>query len=130
MSQENVEIVRRIYEGWAQGDFSAGEVFEPEVEFVMPDWPEGSSSRGLDAMRRAWLSTLSAWDDFRVEPGPLFDTGERIVVLTHVRARGKGSGVETQATTATVWTIEAGRVVRLALYWDTKEALEAAGLSE
>ena len=130
MSEKNVEIVRRVYERWAQGDFSEGDVFDPEVEFVMPDWPEGSSSRGLDAMRRAWLSTLSAWDDFRAEPGRIFDAGEQVVVLTHVRARGKGSGVETQATTATVWTIEAGKVARLALHWDTAKALEAAGLSE
>jgi ketosteroid isomerase-like protein len=32
------------------------------------------------------------------------------------------------ADTATVWTIEAGKVVRLALYWDSDKALEVAAL--
>ena len=41
MSQENVEIVREVYDDWMQGDFSGGEAFHPEVEFVMTDWPEG-----------------------------------------------------------------------------------------
>ena len=49
-------------------------------------------------------------------------------MITHVTARGKSSGIETQATTATVWTLEDGRVIRLALYWDSAKALEAAGL--
>jgi hypothetical protein len=32
MSQENIEAVRRVYEGWAQGDFSENDAFDPEVE--------------------------------------------------------------------------------------------------
>ena len=51
-----------------------------------------------------------------------------VVVVTHVTARGKSSGIETTASTATMWTVEAGKVIRLALYWDGAKALEAAGL--
>ena len=69
MAQENVEIVRRVYAGWAVGDFSEGDVFDPEVEFEMVDWPEAGRSRGLDAMRRTWQAALGAWEDFRAEPG-------------------------------------------------------------
>jgi ketosteroid isomerase-like protein len=49
-------------------------------------------------------------------------------MLTHVEGRGKGSGLAMQAETATVWTFDAGKVVGIALYWDTAKALEAAGL--
>ena len=35
-------------------------------------------------------------------------------------------GAEVSAQTATVWTFEAGKVVRLALYWDVALATEAA----
>ena len=48
MSQENLELVRRVYEGWARGDFSEGDVFSPDVEFEMPDWPHLAGSRGLE----------------------------------------------------------------------------------
>jgi ketosteroid isomerase-like protein len=90
MSQENVEIVRSVYAGWSRGDFSEGDAFDPQVEFEMVDWPEAGSSRGLDAMRRTWRGALSAWEDFRAEPGEFLAIGDQVVVLTHVCARGQG----------------------------------------
>jgi ketosteroid isomerase-like protein len=126
MSQQNVEIVRRVYDGWSRGDFSEGAVFHPAVEFEMVDWPHPARSRGVEEMRRTWQTTLSAWDDFRAEADDFVDYGHNVLVLNNIRARGKGSGAEVSAQTATVWTVEAGKVVRLALYWDTALAREAA----
>jgi ketosteroid isomerase-like protein len=51
-------------------------------------------------------------------------------VLNRVRARGKGSGAEVTADSATVWTMDAGKAIRLAVYWDSTKPLEAVGLSE
>jgi ketosteroid isomerase-like protein len=126
MSEENVEIVRRVYEGWARGDFSEGEAFHPEVEFEMVDWPHPATSRGVEEMRHTWQTTLSAWDDFRAEPDDIVDYGDKVLVLNSISGRGKGSGAEVSAQTATVWTLAAGKVVRLALYWDKVAAREAA----
>ena len=130
MSERNVEIVRKVYEGWVRGDFSAGDVFDPDVEFVMIDWPGGTTTRGLEAMARAWRASLHAWDDFRASAGEILDAGDHVVVLTDVTARGRSSGVETEASTATMWTLESGKVVRLALYWDRAKALAALELTE
>lgn len=130
MSQENVELVRRVYDEWSRGDFSAGAVFDPEVEFEMVDWPGRATSRGVMEMREAWLASLKAWDDFRAEPTEFIDHEPHVVVLTHVTARGKGSGAAVRADTATVWTFEAGKVVRLALHWNPTNALQAAGLRD
>jgi ketosteroid isomerase-like protein len=127
MSRDDLELVRCVYESWTRGDFSSGEAFHPEVEFEMVDWPESGRSRGLEAMRCTWLSSLRVWDDFRAEPVQFIELGGYIVVLTHVEARGRGSAAEVSADTATMWTFEGGRVVRLALYWDAAEALEVAG---
>jgi ketosteroid isomerase-like protein len=77
----------------------------------------------------AWQESLSAWDDFRAEPTDVMESGPHVVVFTHVTARGKGSGAAVDADTATVWTIEAGKVVRFALHWNQADALDAAGLS-
>jgi ketosteroid isomerase-like protein len=81
-------------------------------------------------MARAWQESLAAWEDFRAEPRDFLEIGSNVVVATHVTARGKGSGAEVTAETATVWTFKAGKVVRLALHWDAAAALEAVGLSE
>jgi ketosteroid isomerase-like protein len=127
MSEENVRIVRRVYESWARGDFSEREAFDPQVEFEMVDWPHPVKSRGLEAMRETWLATLSAWDDFRAVPSEFIDHGDNVLVVNRIHARGKGSGAEVSADTATVWTVVDRRVVRLALYWDTGRARAAAG---
>jgi ketosteroid isomerase-like protein len=126
MSKENVEIVHRVYEGWSRGDFSHAELFDPEIEFEMVDWPHSGRSRGLEAMRETWLATLGAWEDFRAEPKEVIDHGDNVLVLNHISGRGRGSGADVSALTATVWTVDHGRVVRLALYWDTERARDAA----
>jgi len=128
MSRENVELVRRVYRRWSRGDFSGGEVFDRAVEFEMVDWPHPGRARGLEGMRRMWQATLSAWDDFRAEPSTFIENGQYVVVVNQIRARGKESGAEVGADTATLWKIEAGKVVRLALYWDIAAAFEEAGL--
>jgi ketosteroid isomerase-like protein len=102
MSEENVEIVRRVYEGWARGDFSEGKAFHPEVEFEM---------RGTTSVPNRTTSSI---------------TVDNVLVLNSIRARGKGSRAEVSAQTATVWTLKAGKVVRLSLYWDTARAHDAA----
>jgi ketosteroid isomerase-like protein len=130
MSQENVDVVRRVYEEWSLGDFSAGELFDADVEFDMVDWPGRDRSRGIREMAQAWQESLAAWDDFRAEPTDFIEIGRYIVVPTHVTARGKGSGVAVTADTATVWTFEAGKVVRLALHWDAAAAFKAVGFRE
>ena len=130
MSQENVEIVRRVYEGWSRGDFSETELFDPEIEFEMIDCPHPAKSRGIEAMAETWLATLAAWEDFRAVPDEVIDHGVNVLVLNSISGRGRGSGADVSALTATVWTVEGGRVVRLALYWDTgraREAVEARG---
>jgi ketosteroid isomerase-like protein len=48
MSEENVAIVRAIYERWAEGDFhGAVEFFDPEVAFVIrPGFPTPGRTSG------------------------------------------------------------------------------------
>jgi ketosteroid isomerase-like protein len=126
MSQENVELVRGVNEGWARGDFSQIDAFHPEIEFEMVDWPHQTKVRGIEAMWRTWRSTLGAWDDFRAIPTEYVDCGGHVLVLNHIEGSGKESGAEVSADTATVWTVEDGLVTRLALYWDVARARQAA----
>src|ERR671919_541328 len=126
MSQENIELVRRVYEGWARGDFSRIEAFHPEIVFELVDWPHQTKERGLEAMWRTWRSTLSAWDDFRAIPTEYVDCGDNILVLNHIQGSGKESGAGVSADTATLWSVENGLVTRLALYWDVARARQAA----
>jgi ketosteroid isomerase-like protein len=127
MSEENVEIVRRVYEYWARGDFRGTDPFDPEVDFEMVDWPHQTRTRGIEEMWKTWRSTLSAFVDFRSIPTEFAAYGANVLVLNRIEARGKESGADVGADTASLWTLENGRVVRLALYWDVEAARRAAG---
>ena len=128
MSRENVEIVRRVYECWSKGDFSNPEPYAPDVRFEMPDWPEGSSARGVEEMAKTWFQALNAWEGFRSEPQEFIAHGPHVLVRNHITARGRESGLDVDADTASLFTLEDGRVVRLALYWNVERARKAAGL--
>ncbi len=129
MSQENVEIVRSIHAPWTKGDFSSSEWADAEIEFRTPD--DERVSRGVAAMGRRWGEWLGAWDDFAASPEKLVDVGDQVVVMNRFRGRGKGSGTPlADFPGAALFTLREGKVVRLILYTDFEEALEAAGLSE
>ena len=121
-----MEIVRRIYEGWSRGDYSNAEFFHEDIEFDMVDWPHPAKSRGVAAMAETWRTTLGAWEGFRSIPTEFLDYGRHVLVLNRIEARGRESGVAVSADTASVFTFESGKVVRLALQWDVEAARRAA----
>jgi ketosteroid isomerase-like protein len=128
MSQENVEIVRRIFARWAKGDFRSTDHFDPAVEthWVSPD---ETVTYGLEALGASWAEWLEPWDHLTMEAEELFDAGDRVVANGVIRARGHASGVETEWSTAMVLTLRDGEVVRLDAFGSDRDAaLEAAGL--
>jgi len=126
MSQENVELVRRVYDGWSRGDFSEADAFHEKIEFEMVDWPHPAKSHGVEAMWQTWSTSLRAWKHFRSVPTEYLDFGRNVLVLNRIEARGRESGAEVSADTASVFTLEAGKIVRLALFWDTESARREA----
>jgi ketosteroid isomerase-like protein len=77
-------------------------------------------------MWETWRSTLSAWTDFRSKPTEIVDYGDKVLATNRIEGRGRESGADVAADTATVWTLKDRRVVRMALYWDVDAARRAA----
>jgi ketosteroid isomerase-like protein len=131
MSQENVEILRAVYERWRLGDFWTRDAFRDDVEVVwaadIPDVGTYHGLAGLEASARQWFS---AWDELRIEAEKFIDLGERVLVLITVYGRGKDSSIETEGKYAQLWTMRAGKATRFVGYTDWADALEAVGLSE
>src|SRR5687767_9138987 len=75
MSQENVEIVRRMYDAYNRGDFeSALADFAPDVEWSdPPDNPGGRTWHGPEGVQGALATWQGAWQDFRYEIQELID---------------------------------------------------------
>jgi ketosteroid isomerase-like protein len=132
MSQENLEIVRCIYDRWAEGDFQAGrELLDPGITTVWAqDFPTAGIYHGPEGHAAAMREWLSAWTDLTLEAERFVDAGESVVVPFVVRARGRESGAEVERRWAHAWTLHDGRVVRFEVHLETREALEAVGLKE
>ncbi|MEA2346784.1 MAG: uncharacterized protein QOG62_571 [Thermoleophilaceae bacterium] len=133
MSQENVEIVRRIYEGWSRGDFSAGiDHFDPDIEFSMQFGVDGGEGRGAAALASAWQENLRNWQDWRTgEIDELIESGDSVVVIGPIRGRGKHSEAEVEIPDAAcAFTFRNGRIVKIVPTDSRQKALDAVGLSE
>ena len=133
MSQENVEIVRSVYESSLRSDWdSMSELVDPDFEFrgTVGGLEEGRIARGAQQFREVFENEdLDAWDERRFEPEDFIDAGDCVVVLQREYRRGKASGVELETETAVVFELRGGRVVRIQGYMDPVSALEAVGLS-
>jgi ketosteroid isomerase-like protein len=128
MSRDNLEQARRAY---AEPDplTALAAIAAPEVEIdltaVYPDQPV---LRGIDEARR--FRDTSPWGaSQRFEPERYFDIDdERVLVFLRATATGQVSGTAVEARPAHELTIRNGRLVRLKVYLDRAEALEASGL--
>jgi ketosteroid isomerase-like protein len=130
MSEENVEIIRGIYDDWLSGSMALDK-FDPEIAMVESHTiPGAASAYGIDAVRRYMESFAKYWDEIRFEPQEYIDAGDQVVVVARLVGRGKSSGVEVARTWAYVWTLRAKKALRMDGYTDRAEALRAAGLAE
>ena len=125
MSEENVELIRRIYARWDAGE-SARDLIDPDMEYVNPSYAVES---GVKRGRGTLAAIRDVYPDFRFEPEDYRDVGEEIVVIGMATGTA-ASGVRAQWRQGYVWTVRAGRAVRFQWFSDPAEALQAAGLAE
>jgi ketosteroid isomerase-like protein len=136
MSQENVEIVRRMYDAWNRRDEEALlALSDPAVEFVnSPTAVEPGTRRGanevLVAARKQWEILRGG----RQEIDRIYDRGEEIVVLGRLSRLMPEGDTRIEDRALVSWTIRDGKVVRTEILGfgkaEVAEALEAAGLRE
>jgi ketosteroid isomerase-like protein len=128
MSQQNVELVRRLFDRWNGGErgFSDEEV-DASVQVLSRFQTE--PYRGRDGLRR-WMQEIddhfSGWrlvvDDWR-------EAGDQVVGLGRVRLRGEASGVEFDQPMGWLIVVKDGKLLSIQTFPDPRQALEAAGLS-
>jgi len=125
MSQENVELVRRIYDAWEREE-SAREFIAADLEYVNPSYAvEPGTLRG----RKSLALVRDTYNDFELRVERFLDTeGDDVVVLARYTASGPGSGVPVAGEHGYVWTVRDGVAVRFRWFQSHQEALEAAGL--
>jgi ketosteroid isomerase-like protein len=130
-------LARSVSRGFAankRGDleYVLAAFYDPEVEWhgTVGGLDEGRTLRGHQEVMRAFDDYFAVWERIDLRPEEIIDTGDKLIVFVHEVARGRESGVVVETDTATISTLQEGRIVRVRSFMDRSQALEAAGLSE
>src|SRR5436190_23833413 len=132
MSQENVEIVLRIYQQVSAHHLLPKDLFDPAC---VTDWTEVSPDFGvLQGVRdadEALASYFETFESFHVEAeAVLHADAERVVTVVRDGGRMKASEAELWNRFFHAWTFRDGKVVRLSSHTAREGAFEAVGLRE
>jgi ketosteroid isomerase-like protein len=133
MAREDVEVVRKALEATGRGDWPAfEEAMDPDIEWTpVPSDPSFEVYRGIEALRGWATSWLEAFPSMRWEAEELFDAGDgRVLAYVRLTGRGGSSGLETEFSYGTVFTLRDGKIVKVREYPSRRQAHEAVGLPE
>jgi ketosteroid isomerase-like protein len=137
MSQENVELVKRSYDG-LNDVYNTGDCLRPIEEVCHPDvvlrasgmFPESGEYHGYAGLREFTANQAEAFEQMSVQAAEFVDAGDQVVVPIRFGGKARHTGIETTFSVVHVWTIRNGKVSRLDMYRNREDALKAVGLEE
>jgi ketosteroid isomerase-like protein len=132
MSEQNVELHRRVAAAFTAGDVEAFiACFDPSVEFHTEFADVGGLYHGQDGLRRFLRDFEDAWGGkMRIEPEAYFDLGDTTLLFLTARARGTRSGAEVVMSTAHAIRWRDGLVISFRGYAGREGALADLSLSQ
>ena len=133
MSEGNIEIIRRCFEALNSGDVETAKQYaDPDCELrTLTAGVAGRPYRGPAGLEQYFADADESWATMKQTPLRFIEVDdERTIVVVRFQATGKGSGVEIDQEVTPIWSIRAGKVIRVENHPTLAEALEAAGLSE
>jgi len=132
MSEENVEIVRRVYDLYSERGELPLELVSNDFEFDVSDaTPDMPGTQDRNAAESLFRSYAGMFDGFSIELKNII-ASKGPTVVTEVRDGGRIRNTEAEVHNEFfhVWTVRDGEIVRWSSHAQRGQALEAAGLSE
>jgi ketosteroid isomerase-like protein len=130
---EKVAAVHRVVDAINRVDldgFADTVTDDFEIDFSNSRSPMSGMYRGRDQAREFLRSFLEPWAKLEFVSREVFELDDgRVLQVGGLRSRGHESGVEVEASGATLWTIRDGKAATVKLYQSKEEALAAEGVS-
>jgi ketosteroid isomerase-like protein len=140
MSQEDVEFLEGLFAGAEQMDKQAlldalpeliPQMCDPDIEWVEdPRRADRRVYRGHDGVRESFEHWLENFEEYGFELERMVDCGDKVLVYAREEGRGTLSGGTISQRIYSVYAFRDGKIARYQEFYDERDALEAAGLSE
>ena len=133
MSQENLEILRRVFEEAAGGDVKRlVQSADPDIR-VFPCLVQLDAApeyRGLDGLMEYLTNWYGQWEEYEGGGRRVHRRGEHVVVVVRERGRVERTGLEVEADFTHWFVLRDGKTVEWHMYDSHTDALQAVGLRE
>lgn len=133
MSQENITLVKGIYEAFGAGDVPAVlGAMSPDIIWNEADnfpYADGNPYIGPEAvLNGVFARCIGEWDDFAVVIEEILDAGESVVAFGRYTGTFKATGTAQNTQISHVWRIQDGKAVRFQQHADTLHVAQVMGV--
>jgi ketosteroid isomerase-like protein len=132
MSREFVDTILASIERWNAGQEMDFETIDPDVEIAgLLSSVKGEPYRGHDGVRQWHSDIYEQFTEWRIDIDEIRVLDEhRYLAPGRVHLRGRASGVEFDQPLVWLFEQRDGKLLRMSVYLNAADALEAAGLRE
>ena len=133
MSQENVELSRRLFELFNERELDAfWSLIDEDVEWhSRADEPDADVYYGQESFGRYVDGWLETFPDVRLEfAGESVDLGDQVITPTHLVGTARATGIEVREPYSFLIKISEHKIVLGREFHKNTEALKAVGLEE
>ena len=126
MSQENVKVVKGMYEAFGKGDIQTVlAALDPQVEWWEAEnfiYAEGNPYVGPEAVLTGVFARIGAeWEGFAVTPKEVLDAGDTTIGHGYYSGTYRKTGKQARAQFAHFFTFRDGKIVKFQQYTDTAQ---------
>jgi ketosteroid isomerase-like protein len=130
VSESNLEIVRRLFDRYAEGGVEA--ILDGADENIVIEIPSDLSAEpdtyhGPDGVRRYFAGFDGMIENVRYEAFELTAEGDFVVAHSRMSGRGVTSGLEVNLEVYVLHELAGGKIVRIRPYADLDDAQAAVG---
>jgi ketosteroid isomerase-like protein len=124
----HADVINELTARWNAGDVDgASALYTEDAEIrTGSHWPEVTTYRGHDEIRRTSAEWASMWEKLKVEIDAIEEHGDKAVATGAWRMRGASSGIDGEMAIFIAFTFRDGKIAVLEWFSDHDSAVAAA----
>ena|SRR5215203_1675051 len=130
MSQGNVELVRRAFAAFEQGDLGGMLDLMADGLVTYRSDPDGATYHGKEGFLQATADWTEGFSEWSAVPEEFIEAGDYVLARVRQIARSQSSGVSVEGEFWFVFEVQGTTISKVSFYIRQADALEAVGLRE